>query len=285
MSSAEMAPWLAREMSRVIEDPSGTLLALDFDGTLAHIVDDPAQAFGHAHAMDAVARLGPLLGHVAIVTGRPVQKLLELSGFRGRSGLERLIVCGQYGAERWTADDGPPPASVALAPVQEVLSILPGWLAEHGAADVRIESKGLAVAVHTRGVAAGTRDELFGPLSDLAADHGLVAELGREVIELRASAWDKGRVIEELASEFSVRHIVFAGDDLGDLPAFDAVERLRSTGVGGVLVCSVSGEQAALADRADLVLDGPDGVAEWLSALADAIESSGFGLDQGPSHP
>jgi trehalose 6-phosphate phosphatase len=261
------------------------LLALDFDGTLSHIVDDPAQAFGHAHAIDAVARLGPLLGQVAIVTGRPVRQVLELSGFRGRAGLERLIVCGQYGAERWAADDGQPPTSSSLEPVRQVLTILPQWLAARGAADVRIEPKGLAVALHTRGLAKGTRDELFAPLSALAAEHGLVAELGREVIELRSSEWDKGRVIDELASEFAVRHIIFAGDDLGDIPAFDAVERIRSTGVGGLLVCSASGEQAALAERADLVLDGPDGVAEWLSTLADAIESSGFGLDQGPSHP
>jgi trehalose 6-phosphate phosphatase len=285
MSSAEMTPEMGPEMREVIVDPGGTLLALDFDGTLAHIVDDPAQAFGQQHALDALSRLGPVVGQIAIVTGRPVQQVLELGGFDGRPGLESLVVCGQYGAERWDASDGPPHPSVDLEPVLQAIDALPAWLADHGASGARIERKGLAVGVHTRGMEPGTRDALFAPLSVLAAQLGLVAELGREVIELRASGWDKGRVVDELVAEFGVRHIVFVGDDLGDLPAFNAVDRLRSAGIGGLLVCSGSEEQAALAERADLVLDGPDGVAEWLSTLADAIESSGFGLDPGPSHP
>lgn len=263
------------EQAAILADPDGTLLALDFDGTLAHIVDDPARAFGHARAMDALARLGPVVGQIAIVTGRPVRQVVELGGLLGRPGLERLIVCGQYGAERWDAADGPPPTSAVLPAVARVLAALPAWLAERGAGDARIEPKGLAVAVHTRGLPPGTRDDLFAPLSVLAAEHGLVAELGREVVELRADGWDKGRVIELLAAELSVRHIVFAGDDLGDLPAFDAVDRLRSAGLSGYLLCSGSAEQSVLAGRADRVLAGPDGVAAWLGELADA-----FGLEQ-----
>jgi trehalose 6-phosphate phosphatase len=174
---------------------------------------------------------------------------------------------------------------VDLEPVLRAIDVLPAWLADHGATGARIEHKGRAVGVHTRGLEPGTRDTLFAPLSVLAAQLGLVAELGREVIELRVSGWDKGRVIDELVAEFGVRHIVFVGDDLGDLPAFNAVDRMRSHGLGGLLVCSGSDEQTALAERADLVLDGPDGVAEWLSALAAAIGNSGFGLDPGPSHP
>lgn len=271
-----MSSDLSPEMRPVVEDPRGTLLALDFDGTLAHIVDDPAQAFGHQHAVEALARIGPLIGQVAIVTGRPVHQVLELGGFDGRPGLEALVVCGQYGAERWEASDGTAAPTVMLEPVGEALKVLPEWLAAHGAPDARIEAKGLAVAVHTRGMGSGVRDSLIAPLSELASGLGLVAELGREVIELRAGGWDKGRVLDELVREFSIRQVVFAGDDLGDLPAFDAVERMRSVGnpaaIGGLLICSASDEQSALVERADLVLDGPEGVAAWLGGLADALE-------------
>ena len=261
------------DLALVVADPGGTLLALDFDGTLAHIVDDPATAFGHAHAVEALARLGPLLGRVAIVTGRPVHQVLELGGFLGRPGFEHLVVCGQYGAERWDAVDGAPPPSDLVAPVQHALDTLPGWLVEHGVPDARLESKGLAVAVHTRGLGEGVRDQLIEPMTVLAAGLGLTIELGREVIELRLPGWDKGRVLEGLVDEFDVRHIVFAGDDLGDIPAFDAVDRLRARGYSGVLVYSASPEQPGLAERADLVVDGPDGIAEWLGRLADALEA------------
>ena len=257
----------------MVSDPTGTLLALDFDGTLAHVVDDPATAFAHAHAVDALARLGPLIGQIAIITGRPVRPALELGGFADRPGLESLVVCGQYGAERWDAVTGethtpePPPA------VRQLTERLPQWLAEHGADHVRVEDKGLAVAVHTRGLDAGVLDELAEPLAALAAEYGLSVEPGRQVVELRADGTDKGQVLERLVEEVAARHIVFAGDDLGDLPAFDAVDRLRAGGLTGLLICSASDEQDALVARSDLVLDGPDAVAVWLGGLADALEA------------
>ena len=58
--------------------------------------------------------------------------------------------------------------------------------------------------------------------------------------------------------------MVFIGDDLGDLAAFDAVDELRADGVPGLLVCSGSTEETALAERADLVVDGPAGVVALL---------------------
>jgi trehalose 6-phosphate phosphatase len=260
------------EVDAVVADPSGTLLALDFDGTLAHVVDDPAMAFGHDHAIDALARLGPLLGQIAIITGRPVRQALELGGFVGRPGFESLVVCGQYGAERWDAATGETYEPDHPDHVRLVADLLPQWLADRGADHVRVEDKGLAVAVHTRGLEPGLLEQLAQPLAALAAEHGLRVEPGRQVVELRPHGPDKGEALDQLAEQVAARHVVFAGDDLGDLPAFDAVDRLRDHGVGGLLVCSASDEQDALVARADLVLDGPDAVAAWLGGLADAIE-------------
>jgi trehalose 6-phosphate phosphatase len=262
------------EVDAVVADPAGTLLALDFDGTLAHVVDDPTAAFAHQHAVDALARLGPLIGQIAIITGRPVRQALELGGFVDHPGLESLIICGQYGAERWDATTGEthepePPASVRL-----MADRLPAWLSEHGAEHVRVEDKGLAIAVHTRGLEAGLFDDLTEPLAALAAEYDLTVEPGRQVVELRAHGIDKGVALEQIVEEVSARHVVFAGDDLGDLPAFDAVDRLRAKGLTGLLVCSASDEQDVLVARSDLVLDGPDAVAVWLGSLADAMEAT-----------
>jgi len=255
--------------SAVIADPAGTLLALDFDGTLAHIVDDPTQAYAHERSVAALARLGRVLGQVAIVTGRPVRQALELGGFDGVEGLERLVIWGQYGAEQWDAATSETIEPDRPEPISRLADELPGWLEQRGAGHVRIEDKGLAIAVHTRGIDPGLLDELSQPLSDLAADLGLVVEPGRQVVELRAPGSDKGDAVRALASRLGARQVIFAGDDLGDLPAFAAVEELRESGLGGLLICSASTEQDALVARADIVLDGPDAVADWLEALAD----------------
>lgn len=253
----------------VVNDPAGTLLALDFDGTLAHIVDDPTQAYAHENSIAALARLGGVLGRVAIITGRPVAQALDLGGFVGREGLERLIILGQYGAERWTATDGEPAPIDRPEAIARLGEILPGWLSDHGADQVRVEDKGLAVAIHTRGLKSGVLDALAGPLAELAAELDLFVEPGRQVIELRSSGVDKGQALRSLVDETGARQVIFAGDDLGDLPAFDAVDELRRSGVDGLLICSASTEQDALVERADIVLDGPDAVATWLQELAD----------------
>ncbi|EFQ82505.1 trehalose-phosphatase [Aeromicrobium marinum DSM 15272] len=255
----------------VVADPGGTLLALDFDGTLAPIVDDPAQAHVHPAAAEALSRLGGRLGTVAVITGRPVLQALELGGFRGRAGLEDLVICGQYGAERWDAATGAVSSPTRPDAVAALAEALPDWLARHGAPGARIEDKHLAVAVHTRGLGDGVLESIGRPLADLARAHGLTVEPGRQVVELRASGVTKGDALRTLVGERSPRVVVYAGDDLGDVPAFDAVDDLRRGGTTGFTVCSASTEQTALVPRADLVLDGPDAVAAWLVELADAL--------------
>jgi len=253
----------------VIADPAGTLLALDFDGVLSHIVEDPSQAFAHEPSVAALSRLGRTLGQIAIITGRPVRQALELGGFLGHDDLGHLIICGQYGAERWDAATGRIIEPAPSAAIAQLSATLPDWLAAHGGEQLRIEDKGLAVAIHTRGIDPGVLDELAAPLSALAAELGLVVEPGRQVLELRAARVDKGDVLRALVKETGARQVIFAGDDLGDLPAFDAVDELRASGVAGLLICSASSEQDALVGRADVVLDGPNEVAAWLEQLAD----------------
>ncbi len=194
---------------------------------MAHIVDDPTQAYAHERSVAALARLGRVLGQVAIVTGRPVRQALELGGFDGLDGLDRLVIWGQYGAERWDAATAETVEPERPEPVARLAEELPGWLAERGAGHVRIEDKGLAIAVHTRGIDPGLIDELAEPLSALAGDLGLVVEPGRQVIELRAPGIDKGDAVRALVERLGARQVIFAGDDLGDLPAFAAVEELR----------------------------------------------------------
>ena len=87
------------------------------------------------------------------------------------------------------------------------------------------------------------------------------------MLELRPPGFDKGGALRSLCEPLP-EAVLFAGDDLGDLPAFDAVDVLRARGVAGLTVCSGSDEgPAALRDRADVVVDGPAGVVALLRSL------------------
>ncbi|MCS0636003.1 trehalose-phosphatase [Streptomyces sp. LP05-1] len=263
-------------LDALLADPGRAVVALDFDGTLADIVADPEQARAHPGAVEAIARLAPHLAAVAVITGRPAGVAVEYGGFAGVPGLEHLVVLGHYGAERWDAGTGTVRAAAPHPGVAAVRAELPGVLEGSGAGPgTWIEEKGRAVAVHTRRAEdpAAAFELLRGPLTELAARHGLVVEPGRMVLELRPPGMDKGVALTEHLRETRARSVLYAGDDLGDLPAYAAVGKLRSDGLPGVLVCSASNEVPELADRADLRLPGPAGVVAFLSRLADTLET------------
>jgi trehalose 6-phosphate phosphatase len=257
-------------LAALLREPARALIALDFDGTLSPIVADPSAARAHPGAAPALRRLGPVIGTLAVITGRPAAVAVELGGFADIPG---LIVLGHYGWERWhdgTLSSPPSPPAVAAARAE-----LPAVLAGAGAPPgTWTEDKGNAMAVHTRRAAdpQGALEALRGPLTALATRTGLTVEPGRLVIELRPRGTDKGIAMKTLITERSPHSVMFCGDDLGDAPAFGVVRGLRASGIPGLTVCSGSAETAAeLTAAADLVVDGPDGVITLLDGLADAV--------------
>lgn len=249
------------------------VVGLDFDGTLAPIVADPDRADIHP---DGVATLVDLASHVravAVVTGRPARQVVRLGRFeevaRQLPAGARLLVRGQYGHERWDSDTGiftSPEEPAGLAAFRREL---PGLLRGLGVEDAFVEEKGLAVAVHTRRMpdpaAAFARMETG--LEDAAERHGLAVEPGKLVVEIRTPGTHKGHALREVVAEVDAGGVLFAGDDLGDLEAFEAGRDLRSQGLPVLLVCSGSVEQTALTDVADVVVDGPEGVLALLRQL------------------
>jgi trehalose 6-phosphate phosphatase len=261
-------------LAALLARPRKAVVALDFDGTLAEIVADPEQARAHPGAVPALAALAPRVASVAVVTGRPAGVAVRYGGFAGVPGLDHLVVLGHYGAERWDAVSGTVRTPVPHPGVAAARAELPGFLDRFGAwSGTWIEEKGQAVAVHTRRASdpQAAFEALRGPLTDLAARHGLLLEPGRMVLELRPPGMDKGVALAEYVREVGAETVLYAGDDLGDLPAFAAVEKLRSDGHPGLLVCSGSAEVPELADRADLLLPGPAAVVDFLAALAAAM--------------
>lgn len=262
-------------LTAILDRPGDSVVALDFDGTLAEIVSDPEQARAHPAAVPALAELAPLVASVAVVTGRPAGVAVRYGGFAGVAGLEHLVVLGHYGAERWDAVSGTVHAQPEHPGVAAVRAELPGLLDAMGAwQGTWIEEKGRAVAVHTRRAEdpQAAFEALRGPIADLAARHGLIVEPGRLVLEVRPPGIDKGIALAEYVRETKAAAVVYAGDDLGDLAAFAAVDKLRSDGVPGLLLCSGSAEVPDLAERADLLLPGPAGVVGFLAGLAAAIK-------------
>ena len=243
--------------------PETTLVALDFDGTLSDVVPDPTQAYIHPDARGALGRLLSRIGQVAIITGRPVDEVEELACLDAAL-LSKLIVLGQYGAERLDrhgrqVPESPTSVRDALHELAALQKRYPG---------LYLEDKHHAVAVHTRRAAPGVLNLIEPDVVAVAARHDLTIEPGREVFELRAHQISKGDTLRALIKEVGAETVAMVGDDLGDVPAFDVIRELQSAGSAGLVVVSTSDERPELAERADVVCDGPAGVAQWLDIVA-----------------
>jgi len=274
------SPAAEERYAALVAAASSSVVGLDFDGTLAPIVDDPDSARIHPDAPEVLFALSGVVRAVAVITGRPARKVLALGGLDdvgreiGETGRE-LFVFGQYGFERWSSTRRRVVSPRPPHGLSGFLRELPQALRDAGAADSFVEDKGLAIAVHTRRLEdpAGALARLEPRLRDLAGRYGMVLEPGRNVIEVRSPGSDKGTVVRDLAKDVDAGGFLFAGDDLGDLEAFDAVAELRDQGLPTLLVCSASDEESALVERSDVVVRGPDGVLDLLRRLTSDAHS------------
>jgi trehalose 6-phosphate phosphatase len=260
-------------VAALLADPAAALVAVDFDGTLAPIVDRPQDARPAPGAIEVLAELAARIGGVAIISGRSAAEIVELAALTAQSPLR---VLGHYGLQSWQSGSmtSPPPVD-GVARVRVMLSDV------LAAADpgVRVEDKLHSLAVHTRGAAdpAASLAALSPTLHEIAEAAGLETVPGRYVIELRPPGSDKGGALRSLVAELGSRTAIYVGDDLGDLAAYAAVEGLRRDGeVIGLKVASVDPADAdvppEVAARADLVLAGPTAVVAWLGGLASMLD-------------
>lgn len=249
-------------LDALLDDPAQAGLFTDFDGTLAPIVDDPESVEPLPGAVDVLARLAPRMGVVGVISGRPVDVLLR------HLGAADLQLFGLHGLER--AEGGQPVARPDAeewrAAIDEAAAGAERELA--GVADV--ERKGLAITIHYRRNPTGA-DETRRWAEQTAESTGLGLHPARMSYELRPPVpHGKGVTLESAAK--GLRAACFFGDDWGDADAFDALDRLADGGVRTVRI-GVRSEEAPdeLLERADVVVDGPEGVVAMLEALADQL--------------
>lgn len=238
--------------------PERSAVLLDFDGTLAPIVDDPALAVPLPGVPEALVALHRAYRVVAVISGRPAA-YLQLHLPVGP------ILVGLYGLEE--VRDGEVVTLPDAAPWRQVIDALAAAAIAELPAGVGVEHKGLSLTLHVR------------PHPDLARvvdawATGAAARTGLHVRRARMSAElhppvaaDKGTVVTDLLEGIDVA--CFIGDDVGDLPAFDALDDLAARGGVAVRLVVDSAElDPGLAARADALLAGPPAVLDLLRALA-----------------
>jgi trehalose-phosphatase len=253
---------LVGRLRAVAADPAARplLVALDFDGTLAPLRDDPSTSRIAPGGEAVLARLAAAPHvHLAIVSGRPMADLPTLA--RLPVGTELV---GSHGAERarLTAT-GFDRDAVALSDEQaDALAALGGQAAAiaRGRDGVWVETKPAAVVVHTRLTTPDIAALAQADALALAARAGIRPLRGKDVVELPLLDADKGSALTALRDEYAAAVVLYAGDDVTDEHAFAVLRP------GDVSVKVGPGETVAayrVATAGELV--------GALAALADAL--------------
>ncbi|MEM1116301.1 MAG: trehalose-phosphatase [Bacteroidota bacterium] len=225
--------------------PDRPLLFLDYDGTLAPIVGDPAAAWPHPE----VPALLPALAEahaVVVVTGRDLGTLARLLG-----GV-RVRAVGLHGSEAGWSD-----GTVEHRAGEAFADVLAGLRASVPEAEgIRVEDKGHAFAVHYRHAPdpEAARDRLRGWAASVP--DGLAQVWGKAVVELRPADVSKGTAVTQIAAEHPDRTPVYLGDDVTDEDAFGALQALRTP--------SVTVKVGPGATAAGHRLDDPEAVVAYL---------------------
>lgn len=256
-------------------EASTLLLATDFDGTIAPIVNRPRDAVMHDCARRLLERCAQARSiAVAILSGRDIEDV------RGRLHGIRAIVAGSHGLECADAHGGMLWSSPVVFPQPD-----PAMVDSLTAAGLFVEKKKFAMALHFR---ERPDREYQVPLHDFIAwaqRNDLQVIAGRKVVEARVRGGGKREALQRIATLVRAKRVVYAGDDTTDVDAlayaaecgravFVASNERQPPEIGSMrIVQSVEGvcfafirEIIDFSPDTALVLHGPDGEAPNLFA-------------------
>ena len=251
----------AAELDRLAATPR-LLVALDFDGTLSPLEDEPMAARMLPVAREALeALLATADTTVALVSGRSLADLQEISEHTASSP---ILLAGSHGAEFWAPDGSP--SAVAdgtaddtvererrdelLAAAREAIAGLDGaW----------IEPKAFGLGLHTRTASPEDADTAAARVEEIVTGRApdWRRRTGRDILEFAFRHEGKDTAVAALRERVGATAVLFAGDDVTDEDA------LASLGADDLGVRVGDGDTAA-----GLRVPDATALAELLAELA-----------------
>ncbi|MEE8442428.1 MAG: trehalose-phosphatase [Dehalococcoidia bacterium] len=267
------------DMVEHILSHSSVGLISDVDGTLAPIVDSPAEANLSPLCREALRRLVPSMELVALVSGRSVEKMLEMVQVEG------IRYVGNHGLQWWA--HGKAHILEEAAPFRQAIGQLVAILRKPLIQGLYVEDKGITLALHYRNAAdpAQTRAAVLKRLKAPAKALGLRVTEGKMLVEARPPIEvNKGTALASLARDFSLNGALFLGDDITDVDAFRAMHSLVAQGkLLGLAIAVLDKETPPqVAQEADLTLQGVRDVERFLDWLVEALGRNGARRPAGP---
>lgn len=286
MPSPRSAPGYTSAAALDLEQVTGAeavLVALDFDGVLAPLQDNPELSRMLPASAQAIIALNALPAtRVALVSGRDVTTLRRLA-----EPPPGVWLVGSHGAE---VDLGSPlPETTMTQPQlsveeQQMLTAIDAHIdtfeldlsagsdsnvrsrsestgGSPSDTEVRVERKPFSRTVHTRGLDAEFASALHAHVIDVQAEYpGIRVIEGHDITELAVKTATKGDGLRALIAAGSPAAVLYLGDDVTDEDAFAELEELST---------SLSIKVGPAPTRAPWRITDPSAVAQLLTRIVD----------------
>jgi trehalose 6-phosphate phosphatase len=260
---------LERLLAPLREDPGSAAILTDVDGTIAPIVQDPADSAVPEPTRELLRTLAERYALVGCLSGR---RALDA---RRVVGLDELTYSGNHGFELLLPGDEEVRPDPSLDGHEADAPKFVGALdrSELERVGIRTEDKGAIVALHWRGVDnEGAAESVAHEIASEAEWQGLVPQRGRKVLEIRPNvAINKGIAVAALLASRPVDAALYGGDDRTDVDAFTGLRTLQEDDKLSAIACiAVASEESPpeVSGQADLTVEGPDGFTRVLETLA-----------------
>lgn len=270
-------------------------LATDIDGTISRIAAVPSAAYVSDEVRVALQKLvaSQRFAVISLLSGRAALeacRLVNVAGTlcQGNHGLEILLPGSNRAVPVEAARPYPPVIAATLQTVHDRLfmrALVDTDQTEEAAWPRKLlfEDKGVTASIHYRLCANPefARQAILAIVNDLARENSLKVSEGRMVIELRPPVpINKGTALTYLQTTYSLKSLIYLGDDITDVDGFLALKRLMqeqpltatNSGFQGLAIGVRSQEMPPIVEAsADFLLNEVSGVEQFLTWLAEQV--------------
>lgn len=204
-----------------------TAILTDIDGTISEIVDTPQKALINPSMRNELLRLKNKFSLLAVISGR------SLKDAQSMLGIEDILYVGNHGLEYFF--DGEyhlvKEVETYLSPIQTTANNLNRDLSD--IKGLLFEDKGICYSIHYRECNDKeiVRKKILNSIEKVPESKNLQISEGRKIIELKPPVgYDKGTIIHEIIDKYNLKKIIYLGDDITDLDAFEKLRNLETQG-------------------------------------------------------
>jgi trehalose 6-phosphate phosphatase len=224
---------------KTYKNDTSTAIVTDVDGTISEIAPTPDEAVVTESMRKELVKLNKKFQLIAVISGRSVLNAREMVGVEG------LLYVGNHGMEflkngQISID---PSVEKYLPQIKKTGQKLKnGDLSQING--LMFEDKGICYSIHYRLASSpeNIREKLLTTLQDDPECKNLKISEGRRLVELKPPInLDKGTMLESIIDQYNLKKIIYLGDDITDVDAFNKLKELENEGKikgDSFLVCS-----------------------------------------------